>query len=193
MLEHTSGFRIWHTADFTVATPRPTLPTYHPLHPKRSMVVTETTYGSFELPSRKSRTATLSLRSEGTWRGRPGARAHLRTSRFDVLLTSAPTGRTHLPDGLTRDTRLSRRCPSTCHLGRCRTSSRTAPTLFRPQVTLVERTREHIIQPHSRSSWRAVDALTGRVTALRQHVPCETQSAVLIVGYQDAESAGRQL
>lgn len=203
LLEHTSGFRIWHTADFnTVATPTTDAAYIPPLPEEVDVVVTETTYGSFELPSRKKQNGDFiaqvrKVRGEG---GRVLVPTFALGRAQDVLLTltrQLPDAPIYL-DGLTREiTRLFAAMPEHLPEGvRNQLKNGTNPFLG-PQVTLVEdrEEREHIISnPEPAVILASSGMLSQGVSSLyAKHVLQEPKSAVLIVGYQDAESAGRQL
>ena len=203
MLEHNSGFRVWHTADFnTVATPT-TDAAYLPSVPEEvDVVVTETTYGNLELPSRKKQNGDFiaqvkKVLGEG---GRVLVPTFALGRAQDVLLTltrQLPGTPVYL-DGLTREiTRLFASMPEHLPEGvRNQFRNGTNPFLG-PQVTLVEdrKEREHIIySPEPAVILASSGMLSQGVSPLyAKHVLQEPKSAVLIVGYQDAESAGRRL
>jgi Cft2 family RNA processing exonuclease len=166
------------------------------------VVVTETTYGNLELPSRKKQNGDFigqvkKVLGEG---GRVLAPTFALGRAQDVLLTltrQLPSVPVYL-DGLTREiTRLFASMPE--HLPESvqnQLKNGTNPFL-RPQVTLVEDRgeREHIIHnPEPAVILASSGMLSQGVSPLyAKHVLQEPKSAVLIVGYQDAESAGRRL
>jgi Cft2 family RNA processing exonuclease len=203
MLEHTSGFRIWHTADFnTVATPTTDAAYLPPVPEEVDVVVTETTYGNLELPSRKKQNGDFiaqvrKVLGEG---GRVLVPTFALGRAQDVLLTltrQLPGTRVYL-DGLTREiTRLFASMPKHLPEGvRNQLKNGTNPFLG-PQVTLVEdrKEREYVIHnPEPAVILASSGMLSQGVSPLyAKHVLQEPKSAVLIVGYQDAESAGRRL
>ena len=203
MLEHTSGFRVWHTADFnTVATPTTDAAYLPPVLEEVDVVVTETTYGNLELPSRKKQNGDF-IAQVGKVLGE-GGRVLVPTFALgraqDVLLTltrQLPGVPVYL-DGLTREiTRLFASMPEHLPAGvRNQLENGTNP-FFGPQVTLVEdrREREYLIHnPTPAVILASSGMLSQGVSPLyAKHILQEPGSAVLIVGYQDAESAGRQL
>ncbi len=203
MLEHTSGFRVWHTADFnTVATPTTDAAYMPPVPEEVDVAVTETTYGNLELPSRKKQNGDFIAQVKRVLGG--GGRVLVPTFALgraqDVLLTltrQLPDVPIYL-DGLTRElTRLFASMPEHLPEGvRNQLKNGTNPFLG-PQVTLVEdrREREHIIHNHEPAVILASSGMLSQgVSPLyAKHVLQEPGSAVLIVGYQDAESTGRQL
>ncbi len=203
MLEHTSGFRVWHTADFnTVATPTTDAAYLPPVPEGVDVVVTETTYGNLELPSRKKQNGDFiaqvrKVLGEG---GRVLVPTFALGRAQDVLLTltrQLPGVAVYL-DGLTREiTRLFASMPEHLPEGvRNQLKNGTNPFLG-PQVTFVEdrRAREHIIyNPEPAVILASSGMLSQGVSPLyAKHVLQEPKSAVLIVGYQDTESAGRRL
>ncbi len=203
LLEHTSGFRVWHTADFnTVATPTTDAAYMPPVPEEVDVAVTETTYGNLELPSRKKQNGEFIAQVRKVLGG--GGRVLVPTFALgraqDVLLTltrQLPDVPIYL-DGLTRViTRLFASMPEHLPEGvRNQLKNGTNPFLG-PQVTLVEdrREREHIIHNHEPAVILASSGMLSQgVSPLyAKHVLQEPGSAVLIVGYQDAESTGRQL
>ena len=204
MLEHTSGFRVWHTADFnTVATPTTDAAYLPPVLEEVDVVVTETTYGNLELPSRKKQNGDFiaqvgKVLGEG---GRVLVPTFVLGRAQDVLLTLTRQLPGRVPvylDGLTREiTRLFAGMPEHLPEGvRNQLKNGTNP-FFGPQVTLVEdrREREHLIHSPTPAVILASSGMLSQgVSPLyAKHVLQEPKSAVLIVGYQDAESAGRQL
>jgi len=203
MLEHESGFRIWHTADFnTVATPT-TDAAYQPPEPEAvDVVVTETTYGNLELPSRKKQNGDFIAQVKKVLSG--GGRVLVPTFALgraqDVLLTltrQLPGTAIYL-DGLTRAiTQLFAAMPEHLPAGVQNQLENGTNPFFPPNVRLVEsrREREGIIHnPKPAVILASSGMLSQGVSPLyAKHVLKEPASAVLIVGYQDAESAGRQL
>ena len=203
MLEHRSGFRVWHTADFnTVATPTTDAAYLPPVPEEVDVVVTETTYGNLELPSRKKQNGDFIAQVRKVL----GAGGRVLVPTFalgraqDVLLTltrQLPGTPVYL-DGLTREiTRLFASMPEHLPEGvRNQLKNGTNP-FFGPQVTLVEdrREREYLIHnPTPAVILASSGMLSQGVSPLyAKHMLQEPGSAVLIVGYQDAESAGRQL
>jgi len=203
MLEHNTGFRVWHTGDFnTVATPTTDAAYLPPVPEEVDVVVTETTYGNLELPGRKKQNGDFiaqvkKVLGEG---GRVLVPTFALGRAQDVLLTltrQLPNVPVYL-DGLTREiTRLFASMPE--HLPervRNQLENGTNPFLG-PQVTLVEdrKEREHVIHnPEPAVILASSGMLSQGVSPLyAKHVLQEPKSAVLIVGYQDAESAGRRL
>ena len=203
MLEHRSGFRVWHTADFnTVATPTTDAAYLPPVPEEVDVVVTETTYGNLELPSRKKQNGDFIAQVGKVLR--EGGRVLVPTFALgraqDVLLTltrQLPGVPIYL-DGLTREiTRLFAGMPEHLPEGvRNQLKNGTNP-FFGSQVTLVEdrREREYLIHnPTPAVILASSGMLSQGVSPLyAKHILQEPGSAVLIVGYQDAESAGRQL
>ena len=203
MLEHTSGFRIWHTADFnTVATPTTDAAYIPPVPEEVDVVVTETTYCSLELPSRKKQNGDFiaqvrKVLGEG---GRVLVPTFALGRAQDVLLTltrQLPDVPIYL-DGLTREiTRLFASMPEHLPEGVQNQLKNGTNPFLGPQVTLVEdrEEREHIIHnPEPAVILASSGMLSQGVSPLyAKYVLQEPKSAVLIVGYQDAESAGRQL
>ena len=203
LLEHKSGFRVWHTADFnTVATPTTDAAYLPPVPEEVDVVVSETTYGNLELPSRKKQNGDFIAQVKKVL----GAGGRVLVPTFalgraqDVLLTltrQLPGVPVYL-DGLTREiTQLFASMPEHLPEGvRNQLKNGTNPFLG-PQVTLVEdrRAREHIIHnPEPAVILASSGMLSQGVSPLyAKHILQEPGSAVLIVGYQDAESAGRQL
>ena len=203
LLEHKSGFRVWHTADFnTVATPTTDAAYLPPVPEAVDVVVTETTYGNLELPSRKKQNGDFIAQVKKVL-GR-GGRVLVPTFALgraqDVLLTltrQLPGTPIYL-DGLTRAiTQLFAAMPE--HLPvevRNQLENGTNP-FFPPNVHLVEgrREREGVIHsPEPAVILASSGMLSQGVSPLyARHIIKEPGSAVLIVGYQDAESAGRQL
>lgn len=203
MLEHTSGFRVWHTADFnTVATPTTDAAYLPPLPEAVDVVVSETTYGNLELPSRKKQNGDFIGQVKRVLGN--GGRVLVPTFALgraqDVLLTltrQLPGVPVYL-DGLTREiTRLFASMPD--HLPEAvknQLKNGTNPFLG-PQVTLVEdrKEREHLIHKREPVVILASSGMLSQgVSPLyAKQVLQEPESAVLIVGYQDAESAGRRL
>jgi len=204
LLEHRpSGFRVWHTADFnTVATPT-TDAAWIPDAPEEvDAVVTETTYGTLELPARKSQnsdfvTQVKRVLGEG---GRVLVPTFALGRAQDVLLTltrQLPGVPIYL-DGLTRAiTHLFAAMPE--HLPasvRNQLKNGTDP-FFPPNVTLVEdrRKREEIIRERQPGVILASSGMLSQGVSPQyaRHILKEAESAVLMVGYQDAESAGRRL
>lgn len=203
LLEHTSGFRVWHTADFnTVATPTTDAAYLPPVPEAVDVVVSETTYGNLELPSRKKQNGDFVGQVKRVLGN--GGRVLVPTFALgraqDVLLTltrQLPGVPIYL-DGLTREiTRLFTAMPE--HLPeavRNQLKNGTNPFLG-PQVTLVEDRgeREHLIHKREPVVILASSGMLSQgVSPLyAKQVLQEPESAVLIVGYQDAESAGRRL
>jgi Cft2 family RNA processing exonuclease len=204
LLEHRpSGFRVWHTADFnTVATPT-TDAAWIPEEPEAvDAVVTETTYGTLELPARKSQNSDFVEQVKRVLAG--GGRVLVPTFALgraqDVLLTltrQVPGVRIYL-DGLTREvTRLFAAMPEQLPSGvRNQLDNGTDP-FFPSNVTLVEnwQAREAIIRERQPSVILASSGMLSQGVSPQyaRHVLKEPESAVLMVGYQDAESAGRRL
>ena len=203
MLEHKSGFRVWHTADFnTVATPTTDAAYLPPVPEEVDGVVTETTYGNLELPGRKKQNGDFVAQVKKVLGG--GGRVLVPTFALgraqDVLLTltrQLPGVPIYL-DGLTREiTKLFAAMPEHLPEGvRNQLKNGTNP-FFGSQVTLVEdrREREHLIHTPTPAVILASSGMLSQgVSPLyARRVLQESESAVLIVGYQDAESAGRQL
>ena len=203
LLEHASGFRVWHTADFnTVATPTTDAAYLPPVPEPVDVVVTETTYGNLELPSRKKQNGDFIGQVKRVLGN--GGRVLVPTFALgraqDVLLTltrQLPGVPVYL-DGLTREiTRLFASMPE--HLPeavRNQLKNGTNPFLG-PQVTLVadRGAREYLIRnPEPAVILASSGMLSQGVSPLyAKQVLREPTSAVLIVGYQDAESAGRRL
>jgi len=203
MLEHKSGFRIWHTADFnTVATPTTDAAYLPPVSEAVDVVVTETTYGNLELPSRKKQNGDFIAQVKKVLGG--GGRVLVPTFALgraqDVLLTltrQLPGTAIYL-DGLTRAiTRLFAAMSEHLPAGVQNQLENGSNPFFPPNVHLVEsrREREGIIHnPEPAVILASSGMLSQGVSPLyARHVLREPGSAVLIVGYQDAESAGRQL
>lgn len=203
LLEHRSGFRVWHTADFnTVATPTTDAAYLPPVPEEVDVVVSETTYGNLELPSRKKQNGDFiaqvkKVLGEG---GRVLVPTFALGRAQDVLLTltrQLPGTPVYL-DGLTREiTRLFASMPEHLPEGVQNQLTNGTNPFLGPQVTLVEdrSEREHIIHnPEPAVVLASSGMLSQGVSPLyAKHVLQEPRSAVLIVGYQDAESAGRRL
>ena len=203
MLEHRSGFRVWHTADFnTVATPTTDAAYMPPVAEAVDVVVSETTYGNLELPSRKKQNGDFVAQVKKVL-GK-GGRVLVPTFALgraqDVLLTltrQLPGTPIYL-DGLTRAiTQLFAAMPEHLPVGVKNQLENGTNPFFGPQVTLVgdRREREHVIHnPEPAVILASSGMLSQGVSPLyAKHVLQEPGSAVLIVGYQNAESAGRQL
>ena len=153
MLEHQSGFRVWHTADFnTVATPTTDAAYSPPTAEPVDAVVTETTYGNLELPSRKKQTGDFTAQVNKVLAN--GGRVLVPTFALgraqDVLLTLTRQlpGLPIYLDGLTRElTQLFAAMPEHLPLGvRNQLSNGTNP-FSPPNVRLIEdrREREQVI------------------------------------------------
>ncbi len=203
MLEHDSGFRVWHTADFnTVVTPTTDAAYLPPVPVEVDVVVSETTYGNLELPSRKKQNGDFIAQVKKVLGN--GGRVLVPTFALgraqDVLLTltrQLPGVPVYL-DGLTREiTRLFVSMPEHLPEGVQNQLENGTNPFLGPQVTLVEdrRAREHIIHnPKPAVILASSGMLSQGVSPLyAKYVLQEAKSAVLIVGYQDAESAGRRL
>ena len=203
MLEHTSGFRVWHTADFnTVATPTTDAAYLPPVPEEVDVVVSETTYGNLELPSRKKQNGDFiaqvrKVLGEG---GRVLVPTFALGRAQDVLLTltrQLPGTPVYL-DGLTREiTRLFASMPEHLPEGVRNQLENGSNPFLGPQVTLVEdrKEREHVIHNPEPAVILASSGMLSQGVSPRyaKHILPESRSAVLIVGYQDAESAGRRL
>lgn len=202
-LEHKSGFRVWHTADFnTVATPTTDAAFIPPVPEPVDAVVTETTYGTLELPNRKRQNADFLGQVRKVIQG--GGRVLVPTFALgraqDVLLTLTRQlqGVPIYLDGLTREiTKLFAAMPEHLPLSvRNQLTNGTNP-FFTPDVTLVESPRQReglIASKHPCVILASSGMLSQGVSPLyARQILQEPESAILIVGYQDAESAGRQL
>jgi len=204
LLEHQpTSFWVWHTADFnTVATPTTDAAYVPPMPVEVDAVVSESTYGTLELPNRKKQTADFVGMVKGVLE--QGGRVLVPTFALgraqDVLLTltrQLPGTPIYL-DGLVRDiTQLYAAMPEHLPEGvRNQLANGTNP-FFAPGVEVVKdkKQREAIIQsPHSAVILASSGMLSQGVSPqYAKAVLKEPQSAVLIVGYQDAESAGRRL
>ena len=203
MLEHQSGFRVWHTGDFnTVATPTSDAAFLPPTPESVDALVTETTYGNLELPSRKKQTGDFTAQVKNVLAN--GGRVLVPTFALgraqDVLLTLTRQlpGLPIYLDGLTRElTQLFAAMPEHLPLGvRNQLSNGTNP--FSPSnVRLIEdrREREQVICEQRPAVILASSGMLsqGVSPVYARAVLQEPESAVLLVGYQDAESAGRRL
>jgi len=204
LLEHRpSGFRAWHTADFnTVATPTTDAAWTPPVTEAVEAVVSETTYGRLELPSRKTQNGDFigqvkRVLAEG---GRVLVPTFALGRAQDVLLTLTRQlqGVPVYLDGLTRDiTRLYAGMPEHLPAGvRNQLDNGTDP-FFPPNVRVVEDRgeREEIIREAKPAVILASSGMLSQGVSphYARAVLREASSAVLIVGYQDAESAGRSL
>ncbi len=203
MLEHQSGFKVWHTADFnTVATPTTDAAYLPPVPEPVDVVVTETTYGNLELPSRKKQNGDFIAQVKKVLAG--DGRVLVPTFALgraqDVLLTltrQLPGVPVYL-DGLTRElTKLFAAMPEHLPLGvRNQLENGTNP-FFPTDVHLVEdrRMREGVIHEQKPAVILASSGMLsqGVSPVYARQILQEPKSAVLIVGYQDAESAGRRL
>lgn len=165
-------------------------------------VVTETTYGTLELPNRKKQNADFLGQVRKVIQG--GGRVLVPTFALgraqDVLLTLTRQlqGVPIYLDGLTREiTRLFAGMPEHLPVSvRNQLENGTNP-FFTPDVTLVEgrKQREQLIaSKHPCIILASSGMLSQGVSPLyARQILQEPESALLIVGYQDAESAGRQL
>jgi Cft2 family RNA processing exonuclease len=204
LLEHRpTGLRVWHTADFnTVGTPTTDAAWAPPIAEPVDTVVSETTYGTLELPARKMQNTDFVAQVKRILGG--GGRVLVPTFALgraqDVLLTltrQMPGVPVYL-DGLTRDiTRLYARMPEHLPAGvRNQLDNGTDP-FFPPNVRLVEDRgeREEIIREAKPAVILASSGMLSQGVSphYARAVLREPDSAVLIVGYQDAESAGRRL
>ncbi len=204
LLEHRpTGFRVWHTADFnTVATPTTDAAWIPPTPEAVDAVVSETTYGTLELPARKTQNADFVAQVRRVVSG--GGRVLVPTFALgraqDVLLTltrQLPSVPVYL-DGLTREiTRLFAAMPERLPAGvRNQLKNGTDP-FFPTTVTLVEdrKAREEVIRDRQPAVILASSGMLSQGVSPQyaRFVLREPESAVLIVGYQDAESAGRRL
>lgn len=204
LLEHCpSGFRVWHTADFnTVATPTTDAAWIPPTAEAVDAVVSETTYGSLELPARKTQNADFVAQVKRVLGG--GGRVLVPTFALgraqDVLLTLTRQlpGVPVVLDGLTRElTKLYAALPAHLPEGvRNQLANGTDP-FFPPNVRVVgdRREREAIIDEVRPAVILASSGMLSQGVSPQyaRAVLQEPKSAVLIVGYQDAESAGRRL
>ena len=202
-LEHQSGFRLWHTADFnTVATPTTDAAYIPPVPEPVDAVVTETTYGTLELPNRKKQNADFlgQVKKVVQQGGRVLVPTFALGRAQDVLLTLTRQlqGVPIYLDGLTREiTKLFAGMPEHLPLSvRNQLENGTNP-FFTPDVTLIEsaKQREQLIaSKHPCVILASSGMLSQGVSPLyARQILQEPESAILIVGYQDAESAGRQL
>ena len=165
MLEHRSGFRIWHTADFnTVATPTTDAAYMPPVAEAVNVMVSETTYGNLELPNRKKQNGDFVAQVKKVLGGggRVPVPAFALGRAQDVLLTltrQLPGVPIYL-DSLTREiTKLFTAMPEHLPEGvRNQLKNGTNP-FFGPQVTLVEdrREREYLIPKYgTKAEYRRV-------------------------------------
>jgi Cft2 family RNA processing exonuclease len=204
LLEHRpSDFRVWHTADFnTVATPTADAAWIPPVAEAVEAVVSEATYGRLELPSRKTQNGDFigQVKRVLTEGGRVLVPTFALGRAQDVLLTLTRQlqGVPVYLDGLTRDiTRLYARMPKHLPAGvRNQLDNGTDP-FFPPNVRVVEDRgeREAIIREAKPAVILASSGMLSQGVSphYARAVLREPSSAVLIVGYQDAESAGRRL
>lgn len=204
LLEHReTGLRVWHTADFnTVATPTTDAAWVPPVPEPVDTVVSETTYGVLELPSRKKQNTDFIAQVKRILGG--GGRVLVPTFALgraqDVLLTltrQLPGVPVYL-DGLTREiTRLYASMPQHLPAGIQNQLDNGTTPFFSPNVTLVEdrAAREQLIHhPEPAVILASSGMLSQGVSPQYARIILkEPESAVLIVGYQDAESAGRRL
>jgi Cft2 family RNA processing exonuclease len=194
---------VWHTADFnTVATPTSDAAWTPPVAEAVEAVVSETTYGRLELPGRKTQNGAFIGQVKRVLAD--GGRVLVPTFALgraqDVLLTltrQLPGVPVYL-DGLTRDiTRLYARMPEHLPAGvRNQLDNGTDP-FFRSTVRVVEDRgeREAVIREAKPAVILASSGMLSQGVSphYARAVLREPGSAVLIVGYQDAESAGRRL
>lgn len=204
LLEHRpTGFRIWHTADYnSVATPTTDAAWTPPVPEAVDAVVSEATYGTLELPARKKQTGDFigQVRRvlEGSGRILVPTFALGRAQDVLLTLTRQLQGVPVYLDGLTRElTRLYAEMPEHLPEGvRNQLANGTDP-FFPPSVRLVQdrREREALIHDPKPAVILASSGMLSQGVSPQyaRTILQEPQSAVLIVGYQDAESAGRRL